>query len=84
METDTAAVAETTPMETIGQRSMETIDQVRAAEAKAFEREAVAAIEFYSFPYWRLTPKRPLYGFPYFATSRRDARQLLVAQGRVS
>ena len=28
--------------------------------------------------------KRSLYRFRYFATSRRDARQLLVAQGRVS
>ena len=48
METDTAAVAETTPMETIGQRSMETIDQVRAAEARASELEAVAAIAYYA------------------------------------
>ena len=31
-----------------------------------------------------LTPKRILSRFLDFATSRRDARQLLVAQGRVS
>ena len=31
-----------------------------------------------------LTPKRCLCGFPHFATSRRDAQQLLVAQGRAS
>ena len=31
-----------------------------------------------------LTPKRCLSRFSDFATSRRDARQLLVAQGRVS
>ena len=29
-----------------------------------------------------LTPKRCLCGFPHFATSRRDAQQLLVAEGR--
>ena len=31
-----------------------------------------------------LTPKRRLSRFLDFATSRRDARQLLIAQGRVS
>ena len=35
-------------METIGQRSMATIDQVRAAEARASELEAVAAIAYYA------------------------------------